>query len=164
MEIRDASVADLPAVLAIYNEIIATTTAIYAEQPLTLDNRRSWFENRRQSGFPVLAAFDERGLAGFASFGEWRSWPCGYDGAVEHSVYVRADARGKGFGSALMAELLRRAAAMSKHVMIGAIDAENIASLDFHERLGFEKVGRFREVAHKFDRWLDLVFVQRILD
>ena len=164
MEIRDANVADLPEILAIYNELIATSTAIYSEQPLTLEDRRSWLDGRRRSGFPVLVCIDERGLLGFASFGDWRSWPSGYRYAVEHSVYVRADARGGGVGGALMAGLFRRAAEMGKHVMIGAIDAENQASLRFHAKLGFTEAAHFREVARKFDRWLDLVFVQRFLD
>ena len=102
-------------------------------------------------------------MARRASFGDWRAWPDGYRDTVEHSVYVRADARGTGIGTALMIRLMARASAMGKHVMIGAIDAANDASLRFHAKLGFEEAGRFHEVAHKFDRWLDLVFVQRIL-
>jgi L-amino acid N-acyltransferase len=163
MEIRDAAPADLPAILAIYNEIIATSTAIYTEQPLSLEERRTWFDNRRSSGFPVLAGFDGQELLGFASFGDWRAWPDGYRCTAEHSVYVRADMRGAGLGTALMTELMARAAAMGKHVMIGAIDAANAASLRFHAKLGFEETARLREVARKFDRWLDLIFVQRIL-
>jgi L-amino acid N-acyltransferase len=163
MEIRDAAAADLPAILAIYNEIIAASTAIYTEHALSLDERRAWFENRRSRGFPVLAGFDGQELLGFASFGDWRPWPDGYRYTVEHSVYVRADARSNGIGTALMTGLMSRAAAMGKHVMIGAIDAGNDASLRFHAKLGFEEVAHLHEVARKFDRWLDLIFVQRIL-
>jgi phosphinothricin acetyltransferase len=163
MEIRDATAADLPAILAIYNEIIATSTAIYTGQPLSLEERRAWLENRQRSGFPVLAGFAGQELLGFASFGDWRPWPDGYRYTVEHSVYVRADVRGAGLGTALMMGLMPRAAAMGKHVMIGAIDADNAASLRFHAKLGFEEVARLREVACKFERWLDLVLVQRIL-
>jgi L-amino acid N-acyltransferase len=164
MEIRDAAAADLPAILAIYNEVIAASAAIYTEQALSLGDRQAWFENRQRSGFPVLAAFRGGELLGFASFGDWRPWPDGYRHTAEHSVYVRARLRGAGIGTALMAVLMPRAAAMGKHVMIGAIDAGNAASLRFHAKLGFEKVAHFREVARKFDRWLDLVFVQRRLD
>jgi L-amino acid N-acyltransferase len=163
MEIRDAAQADLPAILAIYNELIATSTAIYTEHALSLDERLAWFGNRRRSGFPVLAGFDGKELLGFASFGDWRAWPDGYRYTAEHSVYVRADRRSAGVGTALMAVLMQRAAAMGKHVLIGAIDAANTASLRFHAKLGFEEVAHLREVAHKFDRWLDLIFVQRIL-
>jgi phosphinothricin acetyltransferase len=163
MEIRDASATDLPAILAIYNEIIASSTAIYTEHALSLDDRRTWLEGRQNRGFPVLAGFDGEELLGFASFGDWRPWPDGYRYTVEHSVYVRADVRGAGIGMALMTALTSRASAMGKHVMIGAIDADNAASLRFHAKLGFEEVAYFRQVARKFDRWLDLVFMQRFL-
>jgi phosphinothricin acetyltransferase len=163
MQIQDAAEADLPAILAIYNEIIASSTAIYTEQALSLGERQAWFEGRRNRGFPVLAGLDGHELLGFASFGDWRGWPDGYRYTVEHSVYVRTDARGTGVGTALMQELMARAAAMGKHVMIGAIDAANAASLRLHAKLGFEEVAHFREVARKSGRWLDLIFVQRIL-
>jgi phosphinothricin acetyltransferase len=163
MEIRDAAAADLPAILAIYNEVIATSTAIYTEHALSLDDRQAWLENRRRNGYPVLAGFNGQELLGFASFGDWRQWPDGYRYTVEHSVYVRSDARGTGIGTALMTALTSRAAAMGKHVMIGAIDADNAASLRFHTKLGFEEVAYLREVARKSGRWLDLIFVQRSL-
>jgi len=163
MEIRDAGLADLPALLAIYNEVIATSTAIYTEQPATLDDRVTWWNARIAQGYPVLVATDGSGVIGFASFGDFRSWP-GYRFTVEHSVHVRADRRGGGVGTALMRVLLARAADLGKHVMIAGVDADNQASLQFHERLGFRRVAHFNEVGFKFDRWLDLVFLQRLLE
>jgi L-amino acid N-acyltransferase len=161
-DIRDAHEADLGGILAIHNEVLATSTAIYQDDPATLDHRREWWAQRVARGFPVLVACDGQGVAGFASFGEFRARP-GYRFTVEHTVHVRADSRGRGIGGALMAELLQRAVAMNTHVMIGGIDAENTASLRFHERLGFTPAARLREVGFKFNRWLDLVLVQRIL-
>ena len=163
MEIRDAGVDDLPGLLAIYNEVIATSTAIYTEQPATLDDRVTWWNARIAQGYPVLVATDGSGVIGFASFGDFRSWP-GYRFTVEHSVHVRADRRGGGVGTALMRVLLARAADLGKHVMIAGVDADNQASLQFHERLGFRRVAHFNEVGFKFDRWLDLVFLQRLLE
>ena len=96
----------------------------------------------------------------FATFGDFRAWP-GYRFTVEHSVHVRSDCRGQGVGKELMKALFPRATALGKHVMIAGVDAANHASIRFHERLGFEKSGHLREVGHKFDRWLDLVFLQR---
>jgi L-amino acid N-acyltransferase YncA len=162
--VRAASEADLPGILAIYNEVIATSTAVYTSEPSTLDERRAWFAARSAQGFPVLVAVDASDVLGFASFGEWRgAWP-GYRYTVEHSVHVRHDVRGQGIGRSLVEALFPPALALGKHVMIGGIDAANHASLSFHARLGFERVASFREVGHKFGRWLDLTFMQRFLD
>ena len=164
MLIRDAQDQDLPAILAIYNDVIATSTAVYATEPALLAERAEWLAQRRQRGFPVLVAAEGDGVLGFASFGEFRGAWNGYRYSVEHSVHVRADARGKNVGRQLVEALFPLAAAQGKHVMIGAVDAANDGSIRFHERLGFTRVGHFREVGHKFGRWLDLVFMQRFLD
>jgi len=164
IRVRAASAEDVPAMMAIYNEVVATSTAIYSFKPSTLDERREWFRVRSGGGWPVLAAVRGDDLVGYASFAEFRgAWP-GYLHSVEHSVYVRADCRQQGIGSALVNALLPIAAAMDKHVMIGGIDAANDGSLRMHERLGFQRVAHFREVGRKFGRWLDLVFVQRFID
>jgi L-amino acid N-acyltransferase YncA len=160
MQIRDATAADLPGILAIYNEVIATSTAIYSYEPVTLTERREWWRARTAQGYPVLVAADSAAVLGFATFGDFRAWP-GYRFTVEHSVHVRADCRGQGVGSQLLKALLPRAAACNKHIMIAGVDAANAASIRFHERLGFTQVGHLREVGYKFDRWLDLVFLQR---
>ena len=160
MEIRDAGEADLPGLLAIYNDVVATSTAIYSYVQTTLEERTSWWRARVGMGYPVLVAVDESGVLGFSTFGDFRSWP-GYRFTVEHSVHVRADTRGRGVGKDLVKALFPRAAAVNKHVMIAGVDAANEASIRFHERLGFQKSGHLREVGHKFDRWLDLVFLQR---
>jgi L-amino acid N-acyltransferase len=164
MLIRDSRKDDLPEILAIYNEVIATSTAVYATHPAMLAERTQWFEDRRNRGFPVLVAVENEQVLGFSSFAEFRGAWNGYRYSVEHSVHVRADARGKRIGAALVEALFPLAAALDKHVMIGAVDAANEGSIRFHERLGFERVARFKEVGHKFGRWLDLVFVQRLLD
>jgi phosphinothricin acetyltransferase len=164
MEIRDATEIDLAGILAIYNEVIANSTAVYMEQPTSLEDRRAWLAARRGSGFPVIVAADARGVVGFASFGDWRGGWGGYRHTVEHSVHVRADARGGGIGTALMLVLFERGAAMSKHVMVGGIDAANGASRRFHQHLGFAEVAHFHEVGRKFNQWLDLVFAERFLD
>ena len=163
IEVRDASADDLPAILAIYNDVIATTTAVYRDDPATLDDRQAWWEARVAQGYPVLVADDGGAVLGFASFGDFRAWP-GYRFTVEHTVHVRSDCRGQGVGLGLMTALLARGRALRKHVMMAGVDAENEGSIRFHERLGFERVGHLREVGFKFGRRLDLVFLQRILD
>ena len=160
MEIRAAAESDLPGLLAIYNDVIATSTAVYSYIPTTLEERTTWWRARVGMGYPVLVAVDDSGVLGFSTFGDFRTWP-GYRFTVEHSVHVRADTRGRGVGKELVIALFPLAEALNKHVMIAGVDAANEASIRFHERLGFEKAGHLREVGHKFDRWLDLVFLQR---
>lgn len=162
--IRDATEADLLGVLAIYNEVIRTSSAVYTEQEATLDDRRSWLAARQAQGFPVLVAEDlaDGSVLGYATFGDFRPWP-GYRHTVEHSVYVRADACGRGLGVGLVEPLFGRAASLGKHVIVAGIDAANPASIRLHDRLGFERIGTLREVGTKFGRWLDLVFMQRFL-
>jgi L-amino acid N-acyltransferase YncA len=162
LQIRDATEEDLGGLLAIYNDVIATSTAIYSCDPVTLEERQKWWRARTAQGYPVLIARDEQGVAGFATFGDFRAWP-GYRFTVEHTVHVRAAGRGRGVGTLLVQALLARAAALGKHVMIAGVDAANAAAIRFHERLGFEKSGHLREVGYKFERWLDLVFLQRRL-
>lgn len=162
--LRLATADDLPAILAIYNDVIATSTAVFALQPVDLADRRAWFEARLAGGYPVLVAVQEGQVRGFSSFGEFRGAWSGYRYSVEHSVHVHRDHRGRGLGKALVQGLFEPARALGKHVMIGGIDAANVASIGMHESLGFERVAHFREVGHKFGRWLDLVFVQRMLD
>src|SRR5262245_29767698 len=164
LSVRAASADDVAAMMAIYNDVVLHTTAIYSFKPSTLEERQEWFRVRTAGGWPVLAAVQGDALVGYASFAEFRgAWP-GYLHSVEHSVYVRADCRQQGVGGALLQALLPIAAAQGKHVMIGGIDAANEGSLRLHERLGFERVAHFREVGRKFGRWLDLVFMQRFID
>lgn len=160
VRVRDAGREDLPQILAIYNEVIAHSTAVYSETPATLADREQWWQARVAQSYPVLVAHSGSTILGFSSFGDFRAWPC-YQRTVEHSVHVHAQYRGRGLGARLIEPLFGRAAALSKHVMIAAIDAQNEASLRLHARLGFEHAGLFREVGFKFGRWLDLVFLQR---
>lgn len=161
MPVRTATEADLPGMLVIYNEIVRNSSAVYTEQEATLEDRRAWLAGRTAQGYPVLVATDGSVL-GYSTFGDFRPWP-GYRRTVEHSVYVRADMRGQGLGTALVEPLFGMAAGLGKHVMVAGIDAANPASIRLHERLGFERAGLLREVGTKFDRWLDLVFMQRFI-
>jgi L-amino acid N-acyltransferase len=153
---------DLQGLVAIYNDVIATSTATFTMTAVTLAERREWWRARIAQGYPVLIARDAHGVAGFGTFGEFRAWP-GYRHTVEHTLHVRADARGRGIGTQLLLALMERARLAGKHVMIAGIDGDNTGSIRLHERLGFTQAGRLREVGYKFDRWLDLVFLQRLI-
>ena len=155
----NASRSDLPQIIAVYNEVIRNSTAVYSEQEFTPSLAEDWFDSKTSQGLPLIVARDAGAVVGFGTFGEFRAWPC-YRHSVEHSVHVRADRRGQGIGRALIVELLGRAAASGKHVMIAGIDSDNAVSIGLHHSLGFARVGHFHEVGFKFGRWLDLVFMQ----
>ena len=160
--IRDAEEHDLPAILAITNQAILHTTAIWSITPLDLPTREKWWRERTAAGFPVLVAEAEGEVIGFGSFGPFRPHE-GYLHTVEHSVYVAPNAQRRGTGTALIHALIERAVASGKHAMIGGIAADNAISLALHRRLGFQETGRMPEVGRKFDRWLDLVLMQKLL-
>ncbi|AXV14731.1 GNAT family N-acetyltransferase [Neorhizobium sp. SOG26] len=157
--VRDATEADLPAILEIYNDAVANTTAIWNEVLVDLANRQDWFAARKARGFPVLVAELDGVVVGYASYGDWRNFD-GFRHTVEHSIYVHREARGGGIGRLLMRELIARAASNGIHVMIAAIESENAASIRLHERMGFRIAGNFSEVGTKFGRWLDLTCME----
>jgi len=164
LEIRDATAADCSAMLAIYNEIVASSTAIFSDTPRTEEQQHYWLEDRNSNDLPVLVAGDAGGgVLGFASYGPFRSWP-GYRHTVENSVYVAAHARQGGVGTLLLRALIDRAVAAQLHTMIAGIDGENVGSMRLHEKLGFTRVAELKQVGRKFDRWLDLTFYQRLLE
>jgi len=162
IEIRPAGTDDLQAMLAIYNHAIINTTAVYDYQPRTSDAQRQWFETKQAQRLPVLVAVDSATIIGFGSFGPFRPWPA-YQFTVENSLYVDSAFRRKGAGTALLASLVTAAHTAGYHTMVAGIDATNEASLALHRKAGFEPVAHFREVGWKFERWLDLVFMERLL-
>jgi L-amino acid N-acyltransferase len=161
--LKDCGAADLPAILDIFNHAILHTTALYEYQPRTLDMLKVWHADKVRGKYPVVGAFDEPGrLVGFASYGPFRPHP-GFKYTVEHSVYVEEGHRGQGVGRLLLTEIIARAQAQDYHVLVGAIDGENLASVRLHASLGFAPAGTVRQAGFKFGRWLDLVFYQRVL-
>ncbi|MDA7084997.1 GNAT family N-acetyltransferase [Pseudomonas sp. SA3-5] len=164
MHIDDATTADLPGILAIYNDAVLTSTAIWNDSPVDLANRQAWFAARQQQGYPVLVARDATGaVLGYAAFGDWRPFD-GFRHSVEHSVYVRADQRGLGLGPALLRALIERARTCAKHVMVAAIESGNAASIRLHQRQGFVTCGQMPQVGCKFGRWLNLTLMQLTLN
>jgi phosphinothricin acetyltransferase len=160
--IRPATMADLPALMAIYNHAVVHTTAIWNDAVADLDNRRAWYEARRKVGYPVLVAEVDGIVAGYGSFGDFRAFE-GYRFSVEHSVYVAETMRRQGIASRLLEALVEEARRLGKHVMIAGVAADNDASIRLHLRHGFVETGRMPEVGIKFGRWLDLVFLQKAL-
>lgn len=159
MLIRDTITEDLPSILAIHNDAITTTTAIWDETEVGLDERITWFDGRLRAGFPVLTAVVDGFIAGYASYGQWRP-KSGYRLTVEHSVYVDRSFHRRGIASALLAELIARARTAGIHAMIAGIESGNTTSIALHDKFGFVTVGQLPEVGVKFDRWLNLTLMQ----
>ena len=152
------------AMLEIFNDAIATSTALYDYRPRAPQSMAGWFDAKRAGGFPVIGVEDTAGtLLGFGSYGTFRAWPA-YKYSVEHSLYVHKDHRGKGLGRTVMRELIAAAREDDRHAMIGGIDAANAASIALHAQFGFKHVGTLPQVGFKFGRWLDLAFYQLLLE
>ena len=147
----------------IYNDCILTTTALYEYQPRSSEVMEAWWAAKQAAGLPVLGIEAPGGtLAGFATWGPFRHFPA-YKYSAEHSVYVAADCRGQGIGRRLLAALIEEAQARDLHLLVGAIDASNVASIALHRQAGFVLSGRLPEAGFKFGRWLDLEFWHRRL-
>lgn len=161
--VRPATYDDLPAILEIYNEAVLNTTASYDYRPSTLEARSAWFEAHLQNRLPVFVAeLENRQIAGWSALNSFRHAE-GYHCTAENSIYVAADKRGQGIGKRLLAPLIEAGQQLGLHSLIAGIDAANLASIRLHAAFGFEQVGYLKQVAFKFDRWLDLVLMQRLL-
>ena len=161
--IRTATENDLGEILDIYNDAILNTTSVYNYLPHTLEMRKEWFQQKQKDGFPVLVAEQNRMVIGFSTYGHFRAWAA-YKYSVEVSVYIHPEHRGKGIAKLLYPPLIEKAKEQQLHALMAGIDASNIASIKLHEQFGFKTVGLFKEVGYKFDKWLDLQFMQLILE
>jgi phosphinothricin acetyltransferase len=159
--IRPAQRPDVPAMLAIYNDAIRHTTATYDYEPRTLEQRLEWFDEHERDGYPMFVAVNVHNqVVGWSSLSRYHAKP-GYRFTVENSVYVEEQHRGQGWGARLLAPLIDAAKARGYHAILAVIDGDNRTSIRLHERFGFEEVGRFKEIGFKFDRWLDVVYLER---
>jgi|SRR4051812_37911015 L-amino acid N-acyltransferase YncA len=151
------------AILAIFNDAILNSTALYDYKPRTMEIIAAWFETKSKGNYPIIGMENDSGeLMGFGSYGTFRVHPA-YKYSVEHSVYVDARFRGQGVGKRLLQEVIAAAQAQDYHILVGAIDAGNSVSIRLHESLGFSHCGTIRQAGFKFGRWLDVAFYQLIL-
>lgn len=160
--IRQANENDLEAILEIVNYSILHTTANYNYEVQTLEIQTKWLQQKHEQNFPVIVATQDNEVIGFGTYGMFRE-KIGYQFTVEHSIYVAPHLIAKGIGKLLMSELIELATKQKIHTMIGGIDASNTYSIDFHKKFGFTECGIIREAGFKFDRWLDLQFMQLLL-
>ena len=160
-EIRDATICDMSAVLEIFNDSILTSTALYLTTEQTLEEREAWFYARKKDNFHVIVAVVDGKVAGFGSYGTFRS---GYKYTVEHCVYIHKDNRGSGISKLILEWLIKSARENDFHVMMAVIDSENTLSIHLHNKYGFEEVGSMKEHGYKFGRWLTVKFLQLTLE
>lgn len=160
--IRSATEKDFESILAIYNDVVLTSTATFEEEPRPLSEFITNFQSRLKLGYPTLVADVNGQVVGYGTYARFRG-ASGYRPTVEHSLHVHSDFRGRGIGSKILRQLIESAHDLKLHSMIAGIDASNSGSIKLHENFGFQKVAHIPQVARKFDRWLDLDFMQLIL-
>ena len=163
IRVRGYQKSDAAAILSIINYNILNATALYDYNIRTLAQQEAILDSKIQAGFPVLVAENNGEVVGFGMYSEFRFREA-YKFTIEHSVYVQQDNQGLGIGKLLLSELIQLAKQQGLHTMIGVIDSENQTSIDFHHQFGFKTVGIIKESGFKFNRWLDSVFVQLILE
>ena len=165
MHTRDATVADVPAISHLFNALISTTTVAWRAEPAGLDEMHAWFARQQAADHPVLVAEVDGTVVAYACWTNFRGgdrFP-GYRHTVEHTIHVDTGHCGRGIGRHLLTALIEVARRRDVHAMVAGIDADNTPSIAFHRAMGFTEVARMPEVGRKFDRWLELVLMQRIL-
>jgi phosphinothricin acetyltransferase len=161
LTIRLATADDLAAINAIHNHYIETSTATYLLEPQTSDSRAVWFV-KRSDAHPVTVALIDGRVVGWGSLSAFNARPA-YGRTVENAVYVHPDHHRRGIGSALLSDLIERARTLGHHAIIALIDSEQPASIALHAAAGFTHAGRLHQVGWKFQRWLDVVFMEKTI-
>lgn len=162
LTIRPATPDDMPAVNDIRNHYVRTSTALYTDEESTLAERLAWLRERDPALHPVTVAVLEERIVGWGCLSSF-SEKCGYRLTLENSVYVRDGHFRRGIGRMLLDDLVARATAAGAHTIIARIDSEQLPSLRLHEQAGFVEAGRLREAGFKFGRWLDVIYLQKLL-
>jgi len=162
MHVRLAEPPDAEPVRLIYNAEVVGSTATFDLRARSPEEQAAWMAEH-QGTYPVVVAVDDDGtVLGFGSLSTYRDRPS-YATTVENSVYVDHAHRGRGVGRALLDELVRLGTLHGFHSMIARVGGNNTASIALHETCGFALVGVEREIGRKFNRWLDVAVLQRML-
>jgi L-amino acid N-acyltransferase YncA len=161
VQLRLATVDDAEGIRSIYNLEVSTSTVTFDMVPRTLEDQRSYLRDR-SGAHAVVVAEDGGQVVGFGSLSKWRDRPA-YATTVEDSVYIARDRQGQGVGTLLLHELVETATRHGFHACLARIVGGHDASIALHARCGFEVVGTEREVGRKFNRWLDVVLMERLL-
>ncbi|GAA6207969.1 GNAT family N-acetyltransferase [Cognatishimia sp. WU-CL00825] len=159
MILRDATANDAKSIAAIWNAEIRDGISTFNSTEKSIKDVTQLVSARR--GCFLVAELQGR-VVGFGTLGPFRAGP-GYAHCKEHSLYLLASAQGKSIGSALLRALEQVARQSDVHVLVAAIGGENTGAVDFHTHMGFEHVGQMPEVGRKFDRWMNLILMQKIV-
>jgi len=158
---RPAEERDLPDIARIYNDAILNTTTTFDTEPKTVEQWREVL-NKHSEAYPLLVATVDGQVLGWAALRPAVDRPAARF-TVENAIYVDCASQGRGVGSALLAALVEGARRNGYHAIVAMVVAGNEASVALHRKLGFEEVGLMREIGWKFDRWLDLIVMERLL-
>ncbi len=160
---RQVESSDAAAIADIYNHYVLNTVVTFEEEPVSAGDMSDRIAETTGQGYPWLVAEISGGvIAGYAYASRWKQ-RAAYRQSCETTVYLDSAFAGRGIGTGLYEQLLRRLGAAGYHVAIGGISLPNAASVALHEKMGFQKIGQFREVGFKFDQWIDVGYWQRIL-
>lgn len=159
--LRPATEADLPAINEIYNHYVLHSTATYQTVPSTAEERLEWFLVHGEK-HPVIVVEEEGRVVGWGSLSRFHP-RAAYENSVEDSVYLHHEWLGRGLGSLVLGELLRLARELGHHTVLGGADSEQTASIALHTKFGFVKVSHLKEVGYKQGRWLDVIWMQKML-
>lgn len=162
INLRAATEADLVAINDIYNHYVQHSTCTYQEAPEPQEERQQWFRHHGEQ-HPIIVAIADSKVVGWGSLSAYHARSA-YRRTVENSVYVHHEQHRRGIGSTLLEELIQRARQLGHHAIIAGIDAEQTASVAIHTKFGFKKVGHLNQIGYKFSRWLDVIYMELILD
>ncbi|CAN5906895.1 GNAT family N-acetyltransferase [soil metagenome] len=159
--LRPATSKDLPAINAIYNYYVLHSTCTYQTVPSSAEEREAWFAQHGEK-HPVIVAEEDGLIIGWGSLSKFHPRQA-YENSVEDSIYLHHKWQGQGLGSLLLADLIERARALGHHTMLGGIDADQKGSMALHAKFGFVECALFKQVGYKQDRWLDVIWMQKML-
>lgn len=162
--IRAATRQDVPGILAVYNDAVLHTTATADYEPRSLQSRMDWFEEHTREKYPIFVAVNKSAeILGWSSLSHYHA-RIGYRFTAEDSVYVAEPARGQGIGKRLVEPLIPAAQELGLHAIIASIAGDNDVSIRLHAKLGFVERGRLKEIIFKFEQWIDVVYMEKVLE
>lgn len=162
MIIRDALPSDAKGIIGIWNPLITHTAVTFTTELKTDHGVMTEIDDKQSKGYGFFVAESEETLLGFASYSQFRDGP-GYKHSLEHTIVLAPNVQGRGIGATLLRHLIDHATLQGGHVLLAGVSGENPDAVGFHKALGFEQVAVLPQAGRKFDRWMDLILLQKLL-